>query len=158
MKTSTSIISLLVWILISFIPAAVGSQYMPGEWYTQLQKPSWTPPGYLFAPVWTFLYLSMGVAAWLVWKRGGFSSAPVALTLFLIQLVVNGLWSWLFFGLYRPELAFVDIAVLWCLILASMIAFWRESTPAGLLMAPYLLWVSFASALNFSIWRLNSGG
>ncbi|PWB72945.1 TspO protein [candidate division GN15 bacterium] len=150
-------ISLLVWIVISFVPAFVGSQFMPGEWYTQLRKPSWTPPGYLFGPVWSLLYLSMGVAAWLVWKRGGYSGAPVALTLFLIQLVFNGLWSWLFFGLQRPGLAFVDIAILWILVLATTLAFWRQGAAAGTLMIPYITWLSFASALNFSIWRMNAG-
>ena len=158
MKTSGSIISLVVWIAISFVPALVGSQFVPGEGYAQLRKPSWTPPGYLFGPVWSFLYLSMGVAAWLVWKRGGYVGAPVALTLFLTQLVFNGLWSWLFFGLQRPDLAFADIAILCSLILATTLAFWRQSAPAGMLMIPYLVWVSFASALNLSIWRMNTGG
>ena len=158
MKTSANIISLLAWIAISFVPAFVGSQFMPGEWYSQLRKPSWTPPGYVFGPVWSFLYLSMGVAAWLVWKRGGYMAAPVALTLFFIQLMFNGIWSWLFFGIHRPDLAFVDITILWCLILATGIAFWRQSIPAGALLVPYFLWVSFAAILNFSIWRLNSGG
>jgi tryptophan-rich sensory protein len=156
-KTSFSIVSLLVLIAISFIPALIGSQFMPGEWYAQLRKPSWTPPGYLFGPVWSLLYLSMGVAAWLVWKRGGFAGAPAALTLFLIQLAFNGLWSWLFFGLLRPDLAFVDIAILWCLIVATGVAFWHQSTVAGILMIPYLVWVSFAALLNFSIWRMNTG-
>ncbi len=158
MKTGYSIIALLIWIAISFVPALVGSNFMPAEWYVHLRKPPWTPPGYLFGPVWSFLYLSMGVAAWLVWRRGGYGAAPVALTLFLIQLVFNGFWSWLFFGLHRPGLAFADIAVLWCFILVTLLAFWRQSAFAGILMMPYLLWVSFASVLNFSIWRLNAGG
>lgn len=158
MKTGYSIIALLIWIAISFVPALIGSNFMPAEWYVHLRKPPWTPPGYLFGPVWSFLYLSMGVAAWLVWRRGGYGAAPVALTLFLIQLVFNGFWSWLFFGLHRPGLAFADIAVLWCFILVTLLAFWRQSAFAGILMMPYLLWVSFASVLNFSIWRLNAGG
>jgi translocator protein len=158
MKSGSSIISLLVWIAISFLPAIFGTRFMPGEWYVQLEKPSWTPPGYLFGPVWTFLYLSMGVAAWLVWKRAGFAAANVALILFIIQLILNGIWSWLFFGLHRPDLALVDIIMLWFLILATGIAFWSQGVFAGLLMVPYYLWVSFASVLNFFIWKLNGGG
>jgi tryptophan-rich sensory protein len=157
MKPGYSIIALLVWIAIAFVPGLIGSQFMPGEWYAQLKKPSWTPPGYLFGPVWTFLYLSMGVSAWLVWKRGGYVGASIALTLFLIQLVFNGLWSWLFFGRHRPDLAFADIAILWCLILATGLTLWRQNSVAGVLMIPYFIWVSFASALNYSIWRLNVG-
>jgi len=158
MKFGYSVGSLLVWIAISFVPALVGSQFGPGEWYGQLRKPSWTPPGYLFGPVWTFLYASMGVAAWLVWKRVGYSGARVTLSLFLAQLAFNGLWSWLFFGLQRPDLAFVDIVFLWCFILITLLAFWRQSAAAGIIMVPYLLWVSFAGVLNFSIWRLNTAG
>lgn len=158
MNTPIPLVSLLIWMAICFIPALIGSQFMPGEWYGQLRRPAWTPPGYLFGPVWSFLYLTMGVAAWLVWKRGGYRAAPVALTLFLIQLAFNGLWSWLFFGLQRPGLAFVDIALLWSAIVATTLAFWRQSALAGILLIPYLLWVAFAAALNFSIWRLNANG
>lgn len=99
----------------------------------------------------------MGVAAWLVWRQAGFSAAKTALLVFIIQLFLNGLWSILFFGWHRPGLAFADIIALWVMIVVTMLAFWRHSTAAGVLFTPYLAWVSFASALNFSIWQLNRG-
>jgi tryptophan-rich sensory protein len=110
----------------------------------------------VFAPVWSALYLLMGVAAWLVWRRGGFAGAPVALGLFVFQLALNALWSYLFFGAHQPGFAFAEIVLLWLVILATMIGFWRITAAAGALMLPYLCWVSFAAALNFAIWRLNS--
>ncbi len=149
------IIALMVWVGLCFLTAWIGSRFSPGEWYVQLQKPSWTPPGYLFGPVWSVLYLSMGVAAWLVWRRAGLSGARLALTLFIFQLILNGAWSWIFFGMYRPGLAFVEILMLWGVILATMLAFWRVSATAGILFIPYLAWVSFAAFLNYSIWQLN---
>lgn len=157
MKTGQQIIGLIVCLVVSFIPGWVGSRFVPGGWYAALDKPTWTPPGWIFGPVWTLLYIMMGVAAWLVWKRNGFSAAKAALLIFIGQLVLNGLWSWLFFGLHRPGLAFVDIIALWMMIILTIIAFWRQAVPAGVLLLPYLAWVSFASALNFSIWHLNRG-
>jgi translocator protein len=97
----------------------------------------------------------MGIAAWLVWRRHGFAQARVALALFLVQLIFNAAWSWLFFGLRRPDLAFAEIVLLWMLILATLVAFWRHHRLAGALLVAYLAWVTFAGALNFSIWRLN---
>jgi tryptophan-rich sensory protein len=97
----------------------------------------------------------MGVAAWLVWRRAGFSGASLALTLFVVQLVLNGMWSWIFFGMREPGLAFAEILVLWGMILATTLAFWRVSSTAGMLFIPYLAWVSFAAILNCSIWQLN---
>jgi len=97
----------------------------------------------------------MGIAAWLVWRTGGFRANRSALTLFLVQLAVNGLWSWLFFAWHRGGLAFADIVLLWLLIVAIFVSFWRVSPLAGALLIPYLLWVSFAAALNFSVWQLN---
>ncbi|CAN5868690.1 tryptophan-rich sensory protein [soil metagenome] len=133
--------------------AAIGAQFTPGDWYADLAKPSWNPPSWLFAPVWTALYGMMAVAAWLVWR----SSAAVrtALALFAFQLMLNAAWSWLFFGLKRPDLAFADIVLVWFAILATTAAFFRIRTAAGILMLPYLFWVSFATALNYAIWRLN---
>ncbi len=98
----------------------------------------------------------MGVAAWLVWRIGGFRAAQTALTLFLVQLAINALWSWLFFGWHQGALAFADIVLLWVLIVATLAAFWRIRAIAGALLIPYLLWVSFAAALNYSVWQLNS--
>ncbi|MHB1038308.1 MAG: TspO/MBR family protein [Pirellulales bacterium] len=117
-----------------------------------LTKPSWTPPGWLFGPVWSVLYLSMAVAAWLVWRKG---NAVMPLALFAVQLTFNAAWSWLFFGLHSPGMAFIDIVLLWAAIVATTIVFWRRSLVAGLLFVPYLAWVSFAGVLNFGIWRLN---
>ena len=110
----------------------------------------------VFGPVWSALYVLMGVAAWLVWRRAGFAEAPVALGLFIAQLVLNALWSYLFFGLHQPGVAFIDIVVLWLVILGTVIGFWRVQATAGALLLPYLCWVSFASALNLQLWRLNA--
>lgn len=153
-----SVIGLIIWVLLCFGIASFGAVFSPGsEWYAQLQKPSWNPPDWIFGPVWTILYAMMGVAAWLVWKPQGFSGARGALTIFLIHLIFNGAWSWLFFGLHRPDLAFYEIVLLWVSILATLIAFWKHSQLAGALLIPYLLWVTFAAVLNFTIWRLNKG-
>jgi tryptophan-rich sensory protein len=130
--------------------------FPPGEWYAQLRKPTWNPPGWIFGPVWTALYTMMAIAAWLVWRRGGFAVRRVSLGLFLLQLLLNALWSPLFFGLHNPALAFVEIVMLWLAILATLLAFWKVRRGVGLLLAPYLAWVSFAAVLNFTLWRLNS--
>jgi len=148
-------IGLIIWILLSMFAGLIGSRFMPGEWYATLDKPTWNPPSYVFAPVWTTLYILMGVAAWLVWRKVGFTGAPVPLTIFIIQLALNALWSYLFFGIHQPGLAFLDIVVLWMLILVTIIGFWRVSALAGSLLLPYLLWVGFASVLNLQLWRLN---
>jgi tryptophan-rich sensory protein len=149
------LVGLLAWILVSFVPAVVGGRFLPGEWYRALDKPPWTPPGWVFGPAWTALYLSMGVAAWLVWRERLGPRALVPLALFGAQLVLNGLWSWLFFGLRRPGLALADIGALWLAIAATVVAFWGVRPLAGALLLPYLAWVSFATALNADIWRRN---
>jgi translocator protein len=149
------ILGLVGWLAAAFAAAAFGGLFSPGEWYAQLDKPSWNPPGWIFGPVWTALYAMMGVAAWLVWRRSGFAGAPVALALFGAQLVLNAMWSWLFFGLHRPALALVDIVALGLAIAATIVAFWQHSRPAALLLVPYLGWVGFATALNLTLWRLN---
>jgi tryptophan-rich sensory protein len=143
------------WLLLCFGAAAMGSRYPPGAWYDSLEKPPWTPPDAIFAPVWTVLYAMMAVAGWLVWKERGFRGAPAALGLFLLQLLANFLWSYLFFGLEMTDVALLDIAVLWLAIAATASAFWPVRKLAAVLLLPYLLWVSFAAALNFEIWRLN---
>jgi benzodiazapine receptor len=150
-----AVIGLIVWVALCFVIAGFGAQFMPGSWYAGLQKPAWNPPAWIFGPVWTVLYLTMGVAAWMVWRRGGFTANALPLGLFLAQLVMNGLWSWMFFGLKQPVLALVDIMALWAFILATIIAFRHPSPGAAWLMVPYLAWVTFAAALNFSLWRLN---
>lgn len=123
-------------------------------WYEGLSKPNWTPPNWLFAPVWTILYVAMAVAAWLVWRRSGLAAVPMQL--FLLQLLLNVAWSAVFFRFHAPGLAFLEIVALWCAILLTAIAFGRTAPVAGWLMIPYLVWVSYATALNFAIWRLNS--
>jgi benzodiazapine receptor len=148
-------LGLVLWVVLSLAAGWIGSRFAPGEWYAGLAKPDWNPPSSVFAPVWSSLYILMGVSAWLVWRRTGFQGAPVALGLFLGQLVLNGLWSYLFFGAHRPDLAFADIVALWLAILATTIAFWRVTAPAGALLLPYLCWVGFASVLNLQLWRLN---
>jgi len=127
------------------------------SWYTGLVKPAFTPPGWVFGPVWTVLYTLMGIAAWLVWRRGSLADPNIrnAVFLFLIQLSLNTLWSALFFGLRSPLLALVDILALAAAILATIAAFKPVSPLAAWLMVPYLAWVSFAAILNASIWKLN---
>ena len=151
------IIGLVGWLAASFIAAALGSaaSIQAGSFYTQLVRPDWAPPQDIFGPVWTVLYALMGIAAWLVWRVAGFRAARTALTLFLVQLAVNALWSWFFFGWHLGAVAFADIVLLWVLIVATLIAFWRIRPIAGALLIPYLLWVSFASALNYAVWQLN---
>lgn len=157
LQKKQQIIGLVAWLAVSFIAAAIGSaaSIQAGSFYTQLVRPDWAPTPDIFGPVWTILYALMGLAAWLVWRVGGFRAARTALTLFLVQLAVNTLWSWLFFGWHRGALAFADIMLLLVLIVATLISFWRIRPLAGVLLIPYLLWVSFASALNYSVWQLN---
>ena len=123
------------------------------EWFPTLVKPSFNPPSWVFAPVWTVLYIMMGIAAWLVWRHGG--DITLALWMFFIQLALNFLWSFLFFNLHRLDIALVDITALWIGIAATLYLFWNVDMRAGLLLVPYLAWVSFASLLNASFWRLN---
>ena len=148
-------LGLVGWLAVSFAAATVGSRFRPGEWYASLVKPAWNPPNAVFAPVWTLLYAFMGIAAWLVWRQAGFRGAGAALGLFLVQLALNALWSYLFFGIHRPDLAFFEIVVLWLAILATLVLFWRVTAPSGILLLPYLAWVGFAAFLNFTLWRLN---
>ena len=155
MKAGRQAIGLVGWLLISFAAAGIGSRFMPGPWYQSLAKPSWNPPAAVFGPVWTLLYILMGVSAWFVWKKDGFRGARLALSLFVGQLVLNALWSYLFFGLQRISAALADILALWILILVVTVLFWRKVRAAGALMIPYLAWVGFASALNFTLWRMN---
>jgi tryptophan-rich sensory protein len=150
---------LLGWLLVAFAAAAVGgfASASSGELYRELVRPSWAPPGWVFGPVWSVLYALMGIAAWLVWRAQGFAGARSALVLFIVQLAANALWTWLFFAWRLGGAAFGEILLLWALILATMVSFWRLSKVAGALLSPYLAWVSFASALNFASWRLNPG-
>lgn len=156
---SKQILGLVGWLAITFIAAAIGgaASTNAGDFYTQLVLPDWAPPSSWFGPVWTVLYALMGLASWLVWRVDGFRKARGALTLFLVQLAPNALWSWLFFGWHLGALAFADILLLCVLIIVTLIAFWRVRVLAGALLVPYLLWVSFASALSYAVWQLNPG-
>jgi benzodiazapine receptor len=157
-KKSTQIIGLISWLILTFIAAAIGSAASAesGLFYQQISRPEWAPPAWLFAPVWTILYILMGISAWIIWRVDGFRSARIALSLFIIQLVLNAVWTWIFFVWRQGALAFAEIIVLWALILCTTIAFWRVRILAGILLLPYLAWVSFASVLTFTVWRLNT--
>jgi tryptophan-rich sensory protein len=157
MTNSRRLLGLAGWLAVTFAAAAAGSIASAGspEFYRALVRPEWAPPASLFGPVWSVLYLMMAVAAWLVWKERGWRGARVALSLFLLQLAGNAIWTWLFFGLRNGALAFGEILVLWILIVATLVAFWRVRPIAGILFIPYLAWVTFASALTFSIWQNN---
>lgn len=150
-------VGLGAWLAASFVAAGVGgaASINAAGFYGQLVQPSWAPPAWLFGPVWTVLFVLMGVSAWLVWREHGFRGAGAALKLFTAQLVANALWSWLFFAWRQGALALLEIGVLWLLIAGTLLAFWRLHRVAALLLVPYLAWVSFAAALNFSLWRLN---
>ena len=151
------ILGLIGWLVISFGASAVGAlaSIQAKSFYSQLAQPAWAPPSSIFGPVWSMLYALMAIAAWLVWRSGGFSSHRIALAFFLGQLVLNALWSWLFFAWHLGALAFAEILLLWILIVATLVSFWRARPLAGTLLIPYLLWVSFAAALNYSVWQLN---
>ena len=157
MPKHEQIIGLVAWLAISFIAAGIGSaaSIQARPFYAQLVRPEWAPPANVFGPVWTILYALMGISAWLIWRVDGFRAARTALTVFLVQLAVNALWSWLFFGWRLGALALADIVLLWALIVATVVLFWRIKPLAGALLIPYLLWVSFASALSYSVWQLN---
>ncbi len=131
---------------------AIATSNSVNTWYKDLIKPSFNPPSWIFGPVWTALYTCMGVASYLIWKEKGFG---FPLYLFFIHLALNALWSIFFFGLKNPLLALFDIVLLWIMILALIIIFWRINKAAGTLMIPYILWVSFAMIFNFYLWRLN---
>jgi translocator protein len=156
MNRSRTVLGLCGWLVVCFAAASLGAVFMPGEWYAALRKPAWNPPGWVFGPVWSALYAMMAVAAWLVWKRGGFVAQRRPLALFLAQLVLNAAWTPLFFGLHRPGLAFAEILLLWLAIVATLAAFRPVSRTAAWLLAPYLAWVSFAAVLNGTLWRLNA--
>ncbi len=154
---SSQTVGLLGWLLVTFAAAALGAvaSVDAASFYAQLSKPSWAPPAWVFGPVWSALYALMGVAAWLVWRSRG--SNKVALGLFGAQLGANALWSWLFFAWHRGGAAAVEVLVLLALIVATVMVFWRTSRLAALLLMPYLLWVSFASVLTWTVWRSNPG-
>ncbi|MCR9200040.1 MAG: tryptophan-rich sensory protein [Planctomycetaceae bacterium] len=146
--------TLAIFLILCAAVAASGAMFPPGDWYRSLVRPPLTPPGWLFGPVWTILYIMIAVSGWLVWSRGSLGKVR-ALGIYAIQLVLNAGWSAIFFGLQRPGLAAMEIACLWVSIVATIVVFDRHSRPAAALLIPYLLWVSFASYLNVGFWLCN---
>jgi translocator protein len=151
------VLGLIIWLIVTFAAALIGNiaSAKAGLFYQQLIRPGWAPPAWLFGPVWTVLYILMGIDTWLVWRLNGFRAVRIALFLFIIQLAANALWTWLFFAWRLGGISFVEIIILWTLILCTVIAFWRVRALYGILLLPYLAWVSFASVLTFAIWKLN---
>lgn len=149
---------LVGFIAVTFAAAALGSAatfQSVGTWYQTLQKPAWNPPSAVFSPVWTLLYIAMSIAAWRAWRKAAPGAGGGVIRLYGAQLILNALWSILFFGMRRPDLALIDIVALWLLLVLGLVRFWRLDRIAGLLWAPYVAWVSFAAFLNFTIWQLN---
>lgn len=143
------------WMLLCLTASGTAVFVSVDGWYSTLEKPWLNPPFWVFAPVWTVLYLMMGVAAWLVWRKGGWTAQRLVLGWFLMQMVLNALWTPIFFGMHWIGAAFGEIVLLWLTLLTTLVLFWRASRLAGILLIPYLAWVSFAAYLNFALWRLN---
>jgi len=153
------VIKLVISILASFAAGGVGSLFtfkaIP-TWYAGLKKPPYTPPNWVFGPVWTTLYILMGISVFLVWQKGfATNGVTLAFILFWIQLAFNALWSVIFFGMKSKGGGVIIIIILWLLILATIITSFRVSAWAGGLLIPYIIWVSIASYLNIEVWRLN---
>lgn len=157
MKAGRAALGLLGWLAVTFAAAALGAiaSTNAGAFYAELSRPAWAPPASLFAPVWTSLYVLMAMAAWLVWRECGWRGAGAPLALYLVQLAANALWTWLFFVARQGALAFVETLILWALVSATAVVFWRARPLAGALLLPYLGWVTFATALTYSVWRRN---
>lgn len=153
----TQVAGLVGWLALTAVAAAAGAiaSLDAASFYAQLARPSWAPPAGAFGPVWSVLYLLMAIAAWLVWREPRAGERKVALTLFVVQLAFNALWSWLFFAWHQGALALVEVLALLALIVATLVAFWRIRPLAGVLLVPYLAWVAFASELTFIVWRAN---
>lgn len=151
------LVGFVIFVLLCFGVSVLGGMVTTPAlrpWYESLAKPPWTPPGWVFGPVWVVLYPLMAIAGWTIWREG---RSRVAVLLFLLQLALNAAWPWLFFGLRRLDWAFVDIVALVVAIVVTIVAFYRLRRRAAFLLVPYLAWVVFAAALNFAVWRLNLG-
>ena len=155
MSAGKSFAGLCFWLALCFFAESSAVIFLPGRWYSHLHKAPWTPPSYLFAPIWTTLYLAMAVAAWLVWREGGFRKQSFPLSLFAVQLFLNSAWSFICFGLHVLPLSMVDMMLLWIAVLATMLAFFRVNRLAGWLFVPYLAFVTFAASLNVALWWMN---
>lgn len=155
---SHPLLSLLAFVLATLSAGAIGSLATfesVRTWYPTLAKPAWTPPGAWFGPVWTALYLAMAVAGWRVWRRTAGEMRTRNACLYAVQVALNALWSVLFFSLRSPALALVEIVALWLVLVILLVRYWKIDRVAGALWTPYVVWVSFASALNTAIWQLN---
>jgi len=154
--TSQSL-GLLGWVGVTAVAATLGGIASASDvnFYATLVRPAWAPPAWLFGPAWSVLYILMATSAWLVWRRCGFRGAGNALTIFVVQLALNALWTWLFFAWRQGGLALAELIALWVMIVITIAMFWKLHRLAGALLVPYLCWVSFAGVLNFALWRLN---
>ncbi len=155
MAKRSPFLPILTWfafVLVTFCAPAIGAISPPGDWYMTIEKPSWNPPGWVFGPVWTFLYFAMATAAWRVWRKNGWA---LAMALYGVQLVFNAAWTPVFFGAHQIGWALVVIVLLWLAAVATAVAFFRADKLSGALMVPYLMWLSFATFLNFTLWQLN---
>ena len=148
-------IALILWLVLCLSASGTAVFVSTGDWYASLHKPEWNPPAWIFGPVWTLLYIMMGVAAWLVWREGGWKTQTLPLSLFLVQWLFNVLWTPLFFGAHLIGFAFAEIVMLWLALAATVVCFYRVNQRSGILLIPYLAWVSFATVLNFTMWHLN---
>lgn len=155
LTTVASMLGLACFVLLVVAVASTGAAFKPGVWYETLAKPAWTPPNWLFPVAWTLLYLMIAIAGWLVWREVGFAKAGLAFAFYFGQLLLNAAWSWLFFGLHRMDLALGDIVLMWIAVVANIITFYAIRPEAAYLLLPYLMWVSYAAALNLVIWNMN---
>ena len=154
-SASRQVWGLVGWIVLCMSASVTAVFVSTGDWYAALHKPAWNPPSWVFGPVWTFLYLTMALAAWLVWREGGWRDRRSPLGLFLLQWFLNVLWTPIFFAMHRPGASLVEIIALWVALAATIASFWRVRALAGAVLLPYLAWVTFAAILNFEIWSLN---
>ena len=152
------VFELTIFLLLVFLAGGLGSYFTAqsvSTWYQDIEKPGFTPPDWVFGPVWTTLFVLMAVAAWIVWRNRANSQVGWAMGFFAIQLALNTLWSFLFFGIRNPGYALFEIVILWGCILITVVLFWRNNRLSGLLLVPYLIWVSYAAVLNYLIWKIN---
>ncbi len=149
------IISIIICVGIGGIAGYLTAGESSGEWFRNLQKPSFQPPNWIFGPVWTTLYILMGISLWKVWKKPNSRERNIAITIFFAQLLFNFLWSVIFFNWHAIGMALIDILILWVLILATIFSFARHSKIAAWLLVPYISWVSFATILTYTIWQMN---
>ncbi|MBO0661087.1 tryptophan-rich sensory protein [Jiella sp. MQZ9-1] len=151
----SSVVSFIVFLALVLMVASSGAVFKPGAWYKSLDKPGWTPPNWVFPVVWSALYVMIAVTGWRVYETAGLVALPFAA--YAVQLCLNAAWSGIFFGMKRPGLAFVDVLALWIAVAMNALLFYPIDAAAGLLLLPYLLWVTTAACLNFAVWRRNPG-